>query len=554
MITPPAGRLRLAAMYLIGSAACLLFIGLVIHIAGPEIIALYLRTSYRVYPIILLGLPGAAGLVCLSLALLSARASFRGRDPRPPVSLRITAAALLLACAVMAGLFLRQQARRYAGAPSAPKKLHARVGPFAQFGPFTGRHADASSSMTVWYFDPEPGSSPAEIEYGVDAQAAPVTRQREASGGDGRRHEFHLTGLFPGTRYRYREPRRDGAWRTFATAPGRGAGVRFLCLADTGNTVAGGGTYSYYGEVTRAAAAWYRASGVMPAFMIHGGDAVRTGADLDGWRAAFTSNELAGSLPLIAAPGNHELLEDGGANFRYFFGAPGYCSIDCGDCRVILLHPYDGPGRTLDGPVISTGADQYRWAQRELARPRDGKWLIVVIHNPILSSGDYGVNELLAEQYFSLFRKNRVDLVISGHDHNFDSFLAGGSAGGGGTLFLVAGTGGSHLDAGIMERPERRWLDWRHDRRSTAGLYQHDRYTERYHRYGELSWGFTDVALRGDTMTVTYRRWLSLPRFLEITGQDRKTWDLVKFDGTGPVRIAPSGVEEAWSVRKQQGG
>jgi hypothetical protein len=102
-----------------------------------------------------------------------------------------------------------------------------------------------------------------------------------------------------------------------------------------------------------------------------------------------------------------------------------------------------------------------------------------------------------------------------------------------------------------MDRPERRWLDWRHDRRSTAGLYQHDRYTECYHLYGELSWGFTDVELQGDTMTVTYRRWLSFPRFLEITGQNRKTWDLVKFDGTG--RNSPSGVEEAWFLRKKKG-
>jgi hypothetical protein len=553
VIIPPVARLGQAALYLIGAGTCFLFMVMTAAIAGPEVLSLYLHSSYRAYPLIILGLPGATGLICLVTAALSVRAAFRGGDARPHASLQVAAALLLCACVVTAGLFLRQQARRYSGAPSARKDLHGFIGPFAHFGPFAGRRADASNSMVVWYFDTAQTNAPTELEYGLDYPAAPATRLREAPGGDGRRHEFHLAGLAPGTRYRYRVPRPDAAWRTFSTGPGRGVGLRFLCLADTGNTIARGGTFSYYGEVTRAAAYWYRAAGLMPLFMVHGGDAVRAGTDLDGWRAAFASNELAGSLPLVNAPGNHEFLEDGGANFRYLYGTPDYCSIDCGDCRVIVLNPYDGPGRTLDGPVICTGADQYRWVQCELARPRDGKWLVVVMHNPVLSTGDYGTGELLAAQYFSLFRKHAVDLVIAGHDHNFDSFLAAGNGSERGTLYLVVGTGGSHLDSGIMDRRERRWLDWRHDRRSPSGLYQHDSFTERYHRYGELSWGFTDVEVAGEVMTVTYHRWLSLPRFLEITGQDRKSWDLVKFDGSGPLKSPPIGTEAAWTARKIRG-
>ena len=176
----------------------------------------------------------------------------------------------------------------------------------------------------------------------------------------------------------------------------------------------------------------------------------------------------------------------------------------------------------------------------------------MVIHNPVLSTGDYGSTELLVRQYLSLFRRYKVDLVISGHDHDFDSFLADGNGREGGTLFLVAGTGGSRIDAGILDRPERRWLEWRQDRRTT-GLFQHDRYTERYHLYGELSWGFTDVEITGTVMTVTYHRWLSLPRFLEITGQERKSWDMVNFDRSSPRKTPPIGTEEAWSVRKRRG-
>ena len=551
MIIPPARKFNHAALYLIGFGACFLFMLLVVDIAGTEVLSLYLHSSYRAYPVILLGLPGATGLLCLAMAALSSRAAFRGGDARPHPPVQVTAALLLCACVAVAGMFLRQQARRYAGPPSAQKKLHEPIGPFAHFGPFAGRRADGSTSMVVWYFDPSKAAAPAEIEYGLDYPAAPATRMREVPGGDGRRHEFRLTGLPPGTRYRYRLPRPDAAWHSFSTAPARGVPFHFLCLADTGGPLTGSAV-TYYGEVTLAAADRYRAIGVMPAFMVHGGDAVRTGADLDGWRESFSSNALAGQLPVITAPGNHELLEDGGANYRYLYGTPDYCSIDCGDCRIIVLHPYDGPGRTFDGPVICTGSDQYRWVKTELTRPRDGKWLIVVIHNPMFSTGEYGMNELLVGQYFSLFRKHGVDLVISGHDHDFDSFLADGNGREGGTLFLVAGTGGSRLDAGIMDRPERRWLDWRHDQRTT-GLFQHDRYTERYHLYGELSWGFTDVGITGTVMTVTYHRWLSRPRFLEITGQKRKSWDMVKFDRSSPLKTPPIGTEEAWSVRKRRG-
>ena len=316
VIIPPPGKLSHAALYLIGSGACFLFMLLVADIAGTEALSLYLHSSYRAYPIILLGLPCATGLLCLAMAALSARAAFRGGDARPHPPVQVTAALLLCACVAVAGMFLRQQARRYAGPPSAPKKLQEPIGPFAHFGPFAGRRADGSTSMVVWYFDPAKAAAPAEIEYGPDYPAAPATRMREVPGGDGRRHEFRLTGLAPGTRYRYRLPRPDAAWRAFSTAPGRGMPLRFLCLADTGPPLAGSAV-TYYGEVTRAAADWYRAIGVMPVFMVHGGDAVRTGADLDGWRAAFGANALAGLLPVVAAPGNHELLEDGGANFRY---------------------------------------------------------------------------------------------------------------------------------------------------------------------------------------------------------------------------------------------
>ena len=58
-----------------------------------------------------------------------------------------------------------------------------------------------------------------------------------------------------------------------------------------------------------------------------------------------------------------------------------------------------------------------------------------------------------------------------------------------------------------------------------------------------LSWGFTDVSIQDTTMAVSYYRWLGFPRFLEITGQDRREWDMPGFDEMARERHSLNAVE-----------
>lgn len=541
-----AARAFLPACIPLAAAAAVISILIFgIRATGIEIIDIFFKTSYYDYPVILIGVPLLlAGLLC-ARAVIAAYRALRGLHPwTPPVITILTPAITVLFCILAITFFRDRWSRSAAGEPSAPERFRERIGPVLQFGPFRDRRADASTGAVVWYFDPA-GMAPAEILFGAVPQPERMTKITEAAG-DGRRHEFHLTGLAPSTRYYYLVPALDGRVRSFRTAPPRGSGttVRFMALADSGNTRRGGSARSYFTEVTRAAHARYDAMRTVPDFRVHAGDMVRTGDDLDGWREYFSADGRADAVPGLYAPGNHEYLSDGGSNFRYFFGQPDYHSVDYGDARLIVLHPFDGPGRTLDGPVLTTGSAQYRWAREELARSASVKWLIVVLHIPVLSTGDYGTSELLAAQYFDLFRSRGVDLVISGHDHNFDLFRADP-----GPLYLVAGTGGSHLDSYIMDRRARRWAGWINgpgapaaaDRENTAG---------RYHVYGELSWGFTDVELREDAMTVSYYRWLGFERFLEVTGQDRRSWDMVEFDATARARYDLTSVEPVITAEK----
>ncbi len=554
MHTNPVQDTRCAfGMIIFHTVAAMAVISLVsaaLYGAGLDIIRIYLGTSYRCYPLL-------AGLLALAAALPNMVLSVRlatGKVTRPWGSAAALAAALLFCGAAAFPLrthFLRSRPMT----ATAPAALRARFGPIVQFGPFHDRAADAGTGMTVWYFDPVPAERPVEILYGVEPDPARM-RTLPESPGDGTRHEFHLTDLAPSRRYYYLVPTLGGALHSFVTPPRAGSGspTRFLCVGDTGNTRNGGRAPSYYREVMRAASAWYAGKGLMPGFMIHAGDLVRTGGDLENWLSHFSSFDGQGSLPLVIAPGNHDYLGDRGGNFLYFFHQPDYYTLDYGDTRIISLHPYDGPGRTLDGPVLTTGKEQYRWLKRELARKDRKRWTVVIIHNPILSTGDYGTSELLAAQYLRLFRRHRVDLVVSGHDHNFDIFHVDPDAEDGGTLFLVAGTGGSHIDSYIMDRPLRRWEGWRHDPFAGEGPYQRDPLTDNHHVYGELSWGFTDVEIRGDTMTVTYHRWLDIDRFLSITGQEPESWDIV---GIEEPLIRAHGLGSAVPVKsifKKMGG
>lgn len=519
----------LAHLCLAGATGLFLFAA--VRTAGIDIIMIYLRTSRFNYPVLLFSLCGFFIMVNIIMAVRSI-AAFKKKRP----STGTRAAVGLILSMVVVFIYLADPFLRMYHPPADPerasarKRLWARIGPVVQFGPFAGRKTDASTSMVLWYFDPVMNNGPATARFGIGPLPEKMSAVYEASG-DGRRHEFHFTGLSPDTVYYYQIPAWGDTVRSFRTAPARSAGgsFRFFALGDTDSSRIGGYAFSYFRNVLRAAMTAYHDQGRRPSFMVHAGDMVRTGADLDAWHNHFSSLAMMDSMPVAAAAGNHDFLMDGGANFRYLYGQPDYYAVDYGAARIFFIHPFDGPGTTLDGPVITTGAEQYRWICRELARSGP-KWLIIVIHTPILSTGDYGVNELLAAQYVELFRKRRVDLVISGHDHNFDSYHVDSASPWGGTIYIVTGTGGSALDSHIMERPERRWKNWRHDGTSPLGLFQNDRFTSAYHRYGELSWGFTDVEIRGDALTVSFYRWLDLDTFFRITGLDRRRWNMMYLD------------------------
>jgi hypothetical protein len=74
-----------------------------------------------------------------------------------------------------------------------------------------------------------------------------------------------------------------------------------------------------------------------------------------------------------------------------------------------------------------SGGAQRAWLERELAKARssgDIDWIVVCMHQVIISSADASGADLgIREQFGPLFDKYEVDLVVCGHEHDYERSL-----------------------------------------------------------------------------------------------------------------------------------
>jgi Calcineurin-like phosphoesterase len=142
-----------------------------------------------------------------------------------------------------------------------------------------------------------------------------------------------------------------------------------------------------------------------------------------GWAAA-NGLRLTGSL------GNHDVRVDGG---RYEFDElempRRYYARRVGDVLLIAL----------DSTRVNRR--QTRWLARRLSRAT-APWTIALLHHPPYTCGAYRSHPEVVRQWVPLFERRGVDLVLSGHDHNYQRFAPRG-----GVTYVVHGGGGASLYA-----------------------------------------------------------------------------------------------------------
>jgi predicted phosphodiesterase len=145
------------------------------------------------------------------------------------------------------------------------------------------------------------------------------------------------------------------------------------------------------------------------------------------WRDAFGWRRDAG-VGVAGTLGNHDIRVDNG---RYEFGP-----LDMPRARyrravgnVDLF--------ILDSNRIRDG--QTAWLAEALTEST-ARWKIVSLHHPAFTCGGYRSHPGVVARWVPLFEEHGVDLVLSGHDHNYQRFGARN-----GVRYIVHGGGGPTL-------------------------------------------------------------------------------------------------------------
>src|SRR5215211_5052647 len=145
------------------------------------------------------------------------------------------------------------------------------------------------------------------------------------------------------------------------------------------------------------------------------------------------------------SPGNHEYSTSGASAYKNYFGSvaglrsvnPTYYAYTLGAWRVYAL----------DSNIsMAIGSAQYNFVQNDLAS-NGAPCELAYWHHPIASSGEHG-NIARARPIFALFDAQGGDLVINGHDHNYERFTRINSLGqvsASGVRQIIVGTGGTAL-------------------------------------------------------------------------------------------------------------
>ena len=219
------------------------------------------------------------------------------------------------------------------------------ISPFvgADFGHPYVQNPSLDAITVIWW---TPTDRAGIVEYGVNSigdstvsnpELVILTRPAVGDGVARYKHEVRLTGLSPGSEYKYRVTQDDSSFESsFRSAPADSLSpIRFLVWADTETELAshgklGSGAPSDYAmdQNEGIMAGVLASSNLQPDFILIAGDIVEQGGRLEDWDELFrkindknphyydTTSPLASRIPILAAPGNHDYYGAG-------FGQPG---------------------------------------------------------------------------------------------------------------------------------------------------------------------------------------------------------------------------------------
>lgn len=121
---------------------------------------------------------------------------------------------------------------------------------------------------------------------------------------------------------------------------------------------------------------------------------------------------LDAGAQLLAVLGNHDCLDGNAVPQLQALGMPDrWYSREIGDVLFIGLDS-----------ILASAGNQVEWLEETLAAS-SARWKIAAMHHPPYSAGIHGSEKSVRAAFTPLFEKYGVQLVLSGHDHDYQRSL-----------------------------------------------------------------------------------------------------------------------------------
>ena len=282
-----------------------------------------------------------------------------------------------------------------------------------------------NTSMTVLWQDTATESTNT-LSWGTDTSYG-MGSAAVAEYGASHQYRYQITGLQPSTRYFYQVADAvNGVYGSgsFVTAPDvKATAVKFLAFGDTRSGPAA------LDGVAREMRKVYLADPAFQGINIQAGDWVSSDAE-SSWTAQwFNGNQqtqlLLAEQPINGVKGNHENSSGYSKYFPKYYPFPYvnpghkagdpdslnnlYWSFDYGPVHFTIVDQYSS---------YSPTSAQYQWVINDLATTTK-PWKILIFHEPSWTAGTHGNNVTTQQVFDPVIKKYGVDLVYSGHNHNY---------------------------------------------------------------------------------------------------------------------------------------
>lgn len=257
-----------------------------------------------------------------------------------------------------------------------------------------------------------------------------LAAERDPADSTGRQWVVRLSGLDADATYCYSlEGWSEPSGLRTAPLAGVGTNVRFVAFGDSGGS-----------EDTREAVR-DQLETVAFDLILHTGDIAYSSGTLSQLENRFFASysDLLGSIPVFPTTGNHDYETNGAAPYRQVFALPEngfpdglerWYSFNWGDVHFVALDT-----ERLD-------ARQTQWLERDLSQ-NELPWTIAYMHRPPYSSGTHGGSQSVRDALVPAFESHGVQVVLSGHDHDYERTHPIN-----GVTYVVTG-GGGHGTRGV---------------------------------------------------------------------------------------------------------